>query len=231
MNRARGVIHYIYILILSLISVSALAQSENKVRIHGRVMDSSTKEALPYVSVRISRSTLGCSTDNNGYYSFFAPQLRDTLIVSSLGYGEKRIILSNKTRLPINIYLKPENLQLSEITIKPKKEKYKRKNNPAVILAKTIIEKRDDNAPENKPYYSRDRHEKLNVALNNFNSSQESHFGKKFSFLDNYIDTSLISGKPILHVSARELIGTDYYRKEPKRHRQYFFGRIVRGVV
>lgn len=230
MNRARGVIHYIYILILSFISVSALAQSENKVRIHGRVMDSSTKEALPYVSVRISRSTLGCSTDNNGYYSFFAPQLRDTLIVSSLGYGEKRIILSNKTRLPINIYLKPENLQLSEITIKPKKEKYKRKNNPAVILAKTIIEKRDDNAPENKPYYSRDRHEKLNVALNNFNSSQESHFGKKFSFLDNYIDTSLISGKPILHVSARELIGTDYYRKEPKRHRQYVKARKRDGI-
>lgn len=207
-----------------------MAQNDAKIRIYGRVMDSNTKEALPYVSVRISRSTLGCSTDNNGYYSFFAPQLRDTLIVSSLGYSEKRVVLSKNSRFPINIYLKPENLQLSEITIKPKKEKYKRKNNPAVILARTIIEKRDDNSPENKPYFSRDRHEKLNVALNNFNSSQESHFSKKFSFLDNYIDTSLISGKPILHVSARELIGTDYYRKEPKRHRQYVKARKRDGI-
>lgn len=230
MNRIRTSIHYIYILVLTLIASGAMAQNDAKIRIYGRVMDSNTKEALPYVSVRISRSTLGCSTDNNGYYSFFAPQLRDTLIVSSLGYSEKRVVLSKNSRFPINIYLKPENLQLSEITIKPKKEKYKRKNNPAVILARTIIEKRDDNSPENKPYFSRDRHEKLNVALNNFNSSQESHFSKKFSFLDNYIDTSLISGKPILHVSARELIGTDYYRKEPKRHRQYVKARKRDGI-
>lgn len=230
MNRIRTSIHYIYILVLTLIASGAMAQNDAKIRIYGRVMDSNTKEALPYVSVRISRSTLGCSTDNNGYYSFFAPQLRDTLIVSSLGYSEKRVVLSKNSRFPINIYLKPENLQLSEITIKPKKEKYKRKNNPAVILARTIIEKRDDNSPENKPYFSRDRHEKLNVALNNFNSSQESHFSKKFSFLDNYIDTSLISGKPILHVSARELIGTDYYSKEPKRHRQYVKARKRNGI-
>lgn len=226
----KATIHYIYILILSLTAGTISAQNDSKVRIHGRVMDSSTKEPLPYVSVRISRSTLGCSTDNNGYYSFFAPQLQDTLIVSSLGYSEKRVVLSKNSRLPINIYLKPENLQLSEVTIKPKKEKYRKKNNPAVILARTIIEKRDDNAPENKQYYSRERHEKLNVALNNFNSSQESHFGKKFAFLDNYIDTSLISGKPILHVSARELIGTDYYRKEPKRHRLHVKARKRDGI-
>lgn len=230
MNPSKSIIHYIYILALSLTAATAFAQSDSKARVYGRVMDSSTKEPLPYVSVRISRSTLGCSTDNNGYYSFFVPQLRDTLIVSSLGYSEKRVVLSNKSRFPINIHLTPENLQLTEVTIKPKKEKYKRKNNPAVILARTIIEKRDDNSPENKPYYSRDRHEKLNVALNNFNSSQESHFGKKFSFLDNYIDTSLISGKPILHISARELIGTDYYRKDPKRHRQHVKARKRDGI-
>lgn len=230
MKKVKTAIPYIYILLLSLICINTAAQSDSKIRIHGRIIDSLTKEALPYVSVRISRSTLGCSSDNNGYYSFFVPQLRDTLIVSCLGYSEQRVILSGKTRLPINIYLKPENLQLTEVTIKPKKEKYKRKNNPAVILAKTIIEKRDDNSPENKSFYSRDRHEKLNVALNNFNSSQQSHFGKKFSFLDNYIDTSLISGKPILHISARELIGTDYYRKDPKRHRQYVKARKRDGI-
>lgn len=222
--------YYIYILLFCLLSTSAFTQDYTKTRIYGRITDSSTKEPLPYVSVRISRSTLGCSTDNKGFYSFFVPQLRDTLIVSSLGYKEKRIVLSSKTRLPININLQPENYQLSEVTIKPKKEKYTRKNNPAVTLARTIIERRDDNSPQNKEFFCRDRHEKLNVALNNFNSSQESHFGKKFSFLDNYIDTSLISGKPILHISARELIGTDYYRKEPKRNRMHVKARKRNGI-
>ncbi len=230
MSKFRSAIHYIYILALCLTASIASAQGNTKTRIHGRILDASTKEALPYVSIRISRSTLGCSSDNNGYFSFFAPQLRDTLIVTSIGYKEQRIALSKKTRMPINIRLKPENYELSAVTIKPKKEKYKRKNNPAVQLARTIIERRDENSPENKDYFSRDRHEKLNVALNNFNTTQDSHFSKKFSFLENYIDTSLISGKPILHISARELIGTDYYRKEPKRHRQHVKARKRNGI-
>ncbi len=230
MSKIKSAIHYIYILSLCLIACTAAAQSNTKTRIHGRILDASTKEALPYVSIRISRSTLGCSSDNNGYFSFFAPQVRDTLIATSIGYKEKRILLSKKTRMPINISLEPENYELTAVTIKPKKEKYKRKDNPAVILVRTIIDKRDDNSPQNKEYFSRDRHEKLNVALNNFNSTQDSHFSKKFSFLENYIDTSLISGKPILHISARELIATDYYRKDPKRQRQHVKARKRNGI-
>ncbi|MBR6647780.1 MAG: carboxypeptidase-like regulatory domain-containing protein, partial [Bacteroidaceae bacterium] len=225
-------IHYIYTLLLLLIFItgSTAQTATSQIRIFGKVIDADTKEALPYASVRINKTTLGCTSDNNGNFSFFATKLRDTIIVSSIGYKEVRIPLSNSTRLPLNIKIHPENYQLSEVTIKPKKEKYRRKNNPAVILARTIIERRDDNAPENKPFYSRDRHEKLNLALNNFNSSQETHFSKKFTFLDNYIDTSLISGKPILHVSARELIATDYYRKDPKRQRQHVKARKREGI-
>lgn len=228
----RILINYIYIIIFFIFCATAAHSQEpsTKIRIHGKITDSESKEGLPYVSVRISRSTIGGSSDNNGNYSFFVPRLKDTLIISSIGYKEKRIPLSGRTRFPLNIILEPENYQLSEITIKPKKEKYKRKNNPAVILVKNIIERRDDNAPENKPFYSRDRHEKLNVALNNFNSSEESHFGKKFSFLNNYIDTSLVSGKPILHISARELLATDYYRKSPERKRQHVKARKREGI-
>lgn len=217
------------ILLLQAIHVAA-QEGTSRIRIFGHITDESTKEALPYVSVRINRTTLGCSSDNKGNFSFFAPTMRDTLIVSSVGYKEERIPLSRSTRLPLNISMKPENYQLSEITIKPKKEKYSRKNNPAVILARTLIERRDDNSLENKEYYSRDRHEKLNVALNNFSPDANSHFAKRFDFLEQYIDTSLISGKPILHISARELIATDYYSKEPKRNRQHIAARKRNGI-
>lgn len=228
----RVLIQYIYITVFFIFCVTTVKSQEpaTKIRVHGKITDSESKEGLPYVSVRISRSTIGGSSDNNGNFSFFVPRLKDTLIASSIGYKEKRIPLSGRTKFPLNIILEPENYQLSEITIKPKKEKYRRKNNPAVILVRNMIERRDDNAPENKPFYSRDRHEKLNVALNNFNSSEESHFGKKFSFLNNYIDTSLVSGKPILHISARELLATDYYRKSPERKRQHVKARKREGI-
>ena len=168
---------YIYIIMsLLLIPLQVLPQSSNKVRIYGKITDSATKEPLPYTSIRINKTSIGCSSDNKGNFSFYAPALRDTLIISSVGYTDERIPLSSKTKMPIKIALKPTDYQLTELTVKPKKEKYSKKGNPAVTLARTIIEKRDDNSPKNKDFYSRDRHEKLNLALNNFDSENNSHW-------------------------------------------------------
>ena len=225
----RNLTYIPYIIILLLFPALLFAQ-EGRTRIYGKIVDAGNKEPLPYVSIRISRTAIGCSSDNNGHFSFYAPALRDTLIVSCVGYAEERIILSPDLRMPVNVSLKPSDYLLSEIKIKPKKEKYRKKDNPAVTLARTIIKRRDDNSPKNKEYFSRDRHEKLNIALNNFNAENNSHFGKQFAFLEQYIDTSLISGEPILHISARELIATDYYRKEPERERQHVKGRKRNGI-
>ena len=222
---------YIYIITVLLLSATPAAQAQNaKIRIYGHISDSVTKEPLPYISVRIRNSSNGCSSDNNGNFSFMASALKDTLIVSCIGYKEKHIALTTRTKLPLKVQLSPDMYELSEITIKPKKEKYSKKNNPAVELARKLIAHREDNSPKNKPFYSRDRHEKLNIALNNFSSSEQSHFGKRFSFLDQYIDTSLISGKPILHISTRELLATDYYRKSPHSERLYVKARQRAGI-
>ena len=226
----KELITYLYILLIMLVPASTIAQEASKVRIHGKITDAATKEALPYASIRINKTSIGCSSDNRGNFSFYAPALRDTLIISSVGYTDKRIPLSSKTRMPIKAVLEPADYALSELTVKPKKEKYKRKDNPAVILAREIIKRRDDNSPKNKDYYSRDRHEKLNLALSNFSTENNKHFAKQFEFLEQYIDTSQISGEPILHISARELIATDYYRKEPERERQHVKGRKRNGI-
>lgn len=223
---------YLFILLATLLfpTVSTAQENGEKIRIYGKVYDATTNESLPYASIRIRRTTNGCSSDNNGNFSFYADALRDTLIISSIGYEDERIPLSHRTRMPIRASLKPTDYNLDEVVVKPKRERYSRRNNPAVILVKNIIERRNNNAPERREFYSRDRHEKLNIALNNFNAENNSHFGEKFKFLEQYIDTSLISGKPILHISARELIATDYYQNSPERRRQHVKGRKRNGI-
>ena len=224
---------YIYALLFGfciLLSVPATAQENSKKRIYGKITDKATNEEIPYAAVRIRKTSNGCSSDNNGYFSFYTAQLRDTLIISNLGYKDVKIPLSAKTKFPLNVKMVAENYELDEITIKPKREKYRKKNNPAVALVRNVIKRRDDNAPEGKPFYSRNRHEKLSIALNNFSSAKESHFGKKFAFLDQYIDTSLVSGKPILYISAREMIGSDYHSSKPARTRQYIKARKRNGI-
>lgn len=233
MGSKRAYTLYIYILLALFISITNNADAQNNAnrhRIYGHIKDALSGESLPYASIRIRNKSYGCSSDNDGNFSFYSPELSDTLIISSLGYKEVRIPLSSNIRMPQNISMQPERYELKEVTIKPKKEKYSRKNNPAVTLVETIIKKRDDNSPEQKPFYSRDRHEKLSIALNNFDPNKEKHFGGNFSFLNQYIDTSLISGKPILHVLSRELLGSDYYQKSPKKTRQYVKARRRSGI-
>ena len=227
----KNLIYLLYILFALLFPTSLQAQQAGeKIRIHGKIFDASTKKTIPYVSVRIKNSINGSSSDSKGNFSFHAPVGKDTLIASSLGYTDEIIAITDKTSMPLRINLKPADYDLPEVVVKPKREKYSRKNIPAVDLARRIIERRDENSPLNKEFYSNERHEKLNIALNDFNTEKENPFGKKFKFIEEYIDTSHISGKPILHISARELIATDYYQKSPKRSRRHVKARRRNGI-
>ena len=200
-------------------------------RIHGLVIDSVTREALPYVSVYLQNTTDGCQTDKNGHFSFLTSASHATLVVSSIGYEEKHIPVNLQTHYPLSIKLVPTTYELSEVEIKPERERYRRKDNPAVELAQSIIRKREKHRLDSHEYYSRDRHELLTIALSNFDQSKlQQELLDNIGILQSYIDTSLVSGKPILNISSRELIGSDHYRKSPESHRKYITARRRAGV-
>ena len=227
----KSTLYLLYIIILLVFPTTLLAQdAKEKTRIHGKTIDSSTKKAIPYASIRIKNTSNGSSSDNKGNFSFESPILHDTLIVSCLGYTDASIAITPKTKMPLKVSLIPADYDLPEVVVKPEREKYSKKNNPALDLARELIERRDDNSPLNKEFYSRERHEKLNLALNDFDARNGNPFGKKFKFLEEYIDTSKVTGKPILHISARELIATDYYQNSPKRDRQHIKARRRNGI-
>ena len=227
----KSILYLLYILLALIFPSTLAAQSESEsIRVHGKIIDATTKKAIPYVSVKIKNSSNGSSSNNSGSFSFYAIISEDTLIVSSLGYNDVIIPLTAKTKMPLKITMKPADYDLPEVVIKPKRERYSKKNNPAVELARKLIERRDDNSPLNKTFYSRERHEKLNIALNDFDTSNGNPFGKNFKFIEEYIDTSHITGKPILHISARELIATDYHRNKPKRSRRHVKARRRNGI-
>lgn len=100
---------------------------EQQKRIYGKITDKATNEEIPYAAVRIRKTSNGSSSDNNGYFSFYTAQLRDTLIISNLGYKDVKIPLSAKTKFPLNVKMVAENYELDEITIKPKREKYRKR--------------------------------------------------------------------------------------------------------
>lgn len=200
-------------------------------RIYGQVSDSTTLQAIPYVSVYLQNSTDGCQTDKEGLFSFITPETSGTLIISSVGYTEKHIPIDNRTRFPLHIELSPTTYELGEVEVKPERERYRRKENPAVELVQSIIRQRESRQLDHHDYYSRNRHELLTVALSNFDQSEfQQELLTRIGILQNYLDTSLVSGKPILNISSRELIGSDHYRKLPESRKKYVTARRRAGV-
>lgn len=224
--------HIFRILALLLFSICSIGgELYAATRIYGTVKDSMTGETLPYVSVYLKNTTDGCQTDKDGNFSFISPEAQATLVVSYMGYAEQRLSINDKTHYPLHIMLSPTTIELNEVEVKPERERYQRKENPAVKLAREIIGKRDEYRLDQHDYYSRNRHELLTIALNNFDQSKyQADLLDKIGILQNYLDTSLVSGKPILNISTRELIGSDHYRKDPQSNKKYITARRRTGV-
>lgn len=219
-----------YALFLLLAGTNFLLAQNTTVRISGSVCDV-YGNPLPYTTIRIENTANGCTTDNNGKFSFNAHIEGATLIVSSIGYEDFKLKMTSATKFPLNVILQPTVYDLQEVTIKPGKEKYVKKGNPAVELANEIISRRTKDNPFSNDYVSRDRYETFVVALDNFTEEkQQKNLFRKFPFLMDYVDTSLVSGKPILNVSTRELAATDYYQRKPSRQKQKVYGRNWIGI-
>ena len=139
-------------------------------------------------------------TDDNGTFTLQNNQGYTKLAAASLGYDTKFIDLKpGKKNDNLEVLLKPTAFEISEVVVKPKREKYTRKDNPAVELIKKVIAHKNDNRIEAKPEYQTEVYEKLSLSLDNFNPNLDKNkFLKKFKFIKNYLDTSEFNGKPIL---------------------------------
>ena len=224
-----------YIILIALLQAVAgifLSHAQSFTSASGIVKDSITGEPLPFVSVYFDGSTIGAMTDDNGTFTLQNNQGYTKLAAASLGYDTKFIDLKpGKKNDNLEVLLKPTAFKISEVVVKPKREKYTRKDNPAVELIKKVIAHKNDNRIEAKPEYQTEVYEKLSLSLDNFNPNLDKNkFLKKFKFIKNYLDTSEFNGKPILTVSVRENLSDFYYRKSPKAEKTIVRAKRMQGI-
>lgn len=224
-----------YIILIALLQAVAgifLSHAQSFTSASGIVKDSITGEPLPFVSVYFDGSTIGAMTDDNGTFTLQNNQGYTKLAAASLGYDTKFIDLKpGKKNDNLEVLLKPTAFEISEVVVKPQREKYTRKDNPAVELIKKVIAHKNDNRIEAKPEYQTEVYEKLSLSLDNFNPNLDKNkFLKKFKFIKNYLDTSEFNGKPILTVSVRENLSDFYYRKSPKAEKTIVRAKRMQGI-
>ena len=231
MIRTLRIINWLLFLCL-LCGISQYTYAQSITSASGIVKDSITGEPLSYVSVLFKNTTIGAMTDDNGGFSLQNSTGHSTILISSMGYTDKEIKLRpGKKNDGLNVLLRPTSYELSEVVIKPKREKYSRKDNPAVELIKKVIAHKNDNRIESKDQYQVETYEKLSLALDNFNPNLDKNkFTRKFKFIKNYLDTSEFNGKPILTLSVRETLADQYYQKKPKSEKVIVKAKRMQGV-
>lgn len=211
------------ILLLISIFIVYIAEAQNTV-IKGVVADSITGEGLPYASLILEGTTTGTTTDMEGNFSFSTTTVSKILQISYLGYDTKTVeIIPNQTN-NLTIQLVPNGIILNEVTIKPTRERYRKKENPAVEFVRKVIDSRNSNDPRLHQYFSYDHYEKIFFAKNDYTYKQKKN-GKtsKFDFLVEFVDT-LDNGITVLPVSEKEKVETIYFRQSPKSEK-----RVVKG--
>lgn len=207
-----------------------LGFSELSAQIQGVVVDSETGDPLPYINVYYEGKGVGTITDVDGKYSIPYHQGWNELTFSMVGYSTQVIKVSASTKR-LNVKMKSD-LVLEEVVVKPKKEKYSRKNNPAVEMMKKVINAKKANDLGEKDYYSYDKYQKITFSLNDItaDSLRESNLFKKYPFFREQVEKCEVTGKNILPISVDETVSQKVYRKDPKSEKTIIKGLNSSGV-
>ncbi len=200
-------------------------------KVKGKVIDAETKEPLPFVNVFFVGATVGTTTDFNGNYSMSTQWGTNKVGASFVGYNTKEVeITMGKTNV-VNFELEPSTATLKEVTIKAKKKRYRRKNNPAVDLIKKVMDNKDRNRIRGQDYFEYDKYEKVELDLNNITDKfRNRKVFNKFQFIFDHVDTSEINGKPFLPVYIQETSSKTFFRKKPRTTREHRYGVKMSGL-
>uniref|UniRef100_UPI002592A663 DUF5686 and carboxypeptidase-like regulatory domain-containing protein n=1 Tax=uncultured Bacteroides sp. TaxID=162156 RepID=UPI002592A663 len=216
----------IYVLFLLSLSVSISTSAQIK----GVITDSLTNEPLMYITVQYEGKGVGGISNANGEYQVENRKGWDELTFSAIGYITKKVKLKPGTRT-LNVKLQPDDILLSEVVVKPKKEKYSRKNNPAVEFMKKVIENKKALKLEENDYYQYQKYEKMKMSLNDVTPDKmEKGIYKKFSFFKDQVEVSPKTSKMILPISIKETASKTIFRKNPKSEKTIIEGMNSTGI-
>ena len=198
-------------------------------QLSGTITDSETGEAVPYASVIYKGHQVAVASDLNGRYTI-ARHPGWTLTFSAVGYQTRTVaVTADMTRL--DIQLKDDTKSLREVTVKSKRNRYSRKNNPAVELMRKVIAAKKLTDLSQRDYYQYNKYQKLTLAANEVTLDKlQGPKAKKRQWLIDQIETCPWNNKLILPISVDETVTQHVYRKKPHDEKTIIKGQNSTGI-
>ena len=202
----------------------------NGQRITGVVTDAETGDSIPMASIVYKGHHVAVISSANGHYSIERHEGWN-MTFSAVGYKSRIIPVNNKTKTRLNIKLQPDKQMLAEVTVKSKRSRYSRKNNPAVELMRRVVAAKKQTDLSQNDYYQYNKYEKITLSLNDLKPEQlEQNPFKKHPWLLEQVEVSRATGKNILPVSVDETVSQKIYRRNPRSEKTIIMGQTSKGV-
>lgn len=190
--------------------------------IKGTVLQKSTLEPLPFISVTLKGTQYGTNTDIDGKFTLSTSQPKGTLLFSFLGFKPTSAPYNGSETITV---LMQEEPTLIEVSVS-RKAKYRNKDNPAVELIRQVIDHKNENKQRNTPFLKYDEYEKIKLSLINPDKSITDNFLlKKYQFMMENVDSVTFPGSPLWPFYLEEKLYTKYFRKNPDKDKTFIKGR------
>ena len=161
---------HIFALVVTLaVALSAFGQNATVTQITGMVRDSLSHDGVPYASITLMGTSEGTLATDRGGFTINSRAQFSRLRVTAMGYKAKEVDIKQGQGSVVLIDLVPTGVELEEVIVSKGKEKYSKKNNPAVEMIKKLRERRDDNDPRRFPHYGYTQYERMMLGFGNLN--------------------------------------------------------------
>jgi len=218
--------HIVCFLAQLMVVLAASGQNAPLTQITGMVRDSVSHEGIAYASIALVGTSEGTMATDKGGFTINSRSRFNKLRVTAMGYKPKDVEIKPGQGSVVLVDLVATGVELEELVVRKGKEKYSKKNNPAVEMIKKLRERRDDNDPKRFPHYGHSQYERMMMGFGNLDDIISKPEEKQW--IQEYADTSLLTGKRVLPISIKETVARDYYGNGG--HKQVILGTKSAGL-
>ena len=213
-----------YLLSAAVLLFASLVCNAQTTKVRGRVTDD-TGEGVPFAAVYFAGTTVGITTDMDGYYNLENRDLSANVVVAQLlGYDTMEVFVQPGKFNEVDFTLRLADNRLSGAKVKADNKK-------ARELLANIQAHRSTNDPDNHPEYICEVYNKMEMDLTHPAEQLDGkRFKKEFGFVFDYIDTSAVSGVPYLPVMISETVSERRHSSSPARDAEKVLANRISGL-
>ena len=193
--------------------------------VKGKITDAESNDGLPFVNIFFKGTTIGVTSDFDGFYELRTFSSVDSISVSCMGYITRTKPVKKGKEQITNFQLAGSVHLIPEIVILPGE-------NPAFRILRKVDQYRAVNTPANLIAYQFENFTRVQISIDNLSDKFKER--KIFKPISNMFDSLQAmageDGKAVLPIFVAENFSNYYYRRNPEDQREDIIASKITGV-